>query len=333
MPVCLVFAAAGVIFLRLAFAAPGSDSLLRIESSLDSMGTTFTIVAYGADRYALEGAVDLAFEEVRRLDALLSNYRPKSEWSQINREAANGPVRVSPELFELLQACLEYSRASDGAFDISVAPLVKIWGFYKGSGRVPRRAEIRGAMARVGYQNIELDPENYTVRFRKKGVEIDPGGIGKGYAVDRVVEILRERNLHSALISAGGSSMYGLGAPPGEKGWKAVIRHPRQPAGQGEVKAVAEVFLKDMSLSTSGTTEKFFAARGRVYSHIFDPRTGYPAQGILSVSTVAPRTTDSEAWTKPVFVNGKRWAASRLPKHIKAFVCEDKPSTPCAWLQ
>jgi thiamine biosynthesis lipoprotein len=297
------------------------------------MGTTFTIVAYGTDRYALEGAVDLAFEEVRRLDALLSNYRPRSEWSQINREAGKGPVRVSPELFDLLQACQEYSRASDGAFDITVAPLVKIWGFYKGSGRVPRRAEIRGALAGVGYQNIELDPENYTVRFRRSGVEIDPGGIGKGYAVDRVVEILRQRNLHSAFISAGGSSMYGLGAPPGEKGWKAVIRHPRQPAGQSEVTPVAEVLLKDMSMSTSGTTEKFFVARGRVYSHIFDPRTGYPAQGIVSVSTIAPRTIDSEAWTKPVFVNGKRWAASRLPKHIKAFVCEDKPSTPCAWLQ
>ncbi len=332
LPFRLVCAVASVLLLGLAFAAPEANGLLRIESSLDAMGTTFTIVAYGGDRYALEGAVDQAFEEVRRLDALLSNYRPRSEWSMVNREAAGGPVRVSPELFEFLETCQEYSRASGGAFDITVGPLMKVWGFYKGSGRMPHRAEIRVALGRVGYRNVELDPENYTVRFRRKGVEIDPGGIGKGYAVDRVVDILREKKLHSALVTAGGSSMYGFNAPPDERGWKVQIRHPRQPAGSRDVEPVAELTLNNMSMSTSGTTEKFFVARGRTYSHVFDPRTGYPAQGTLSVSVLAARTIDSEAWTKPVFINGKRWAAAHLPTDFKAFICEDKPETPCAWL-
>lgn len=301
---------------------------LRIESSLDAMGSTYTIVAYHNSRTVLEGAVDEAFEEVRRLDDLLSNYKSRSEWSRMNREAAEQSVRVPPEMFELLAACLEYSRKTDGAFDISVAPLVKVWGFYRGTGRLPHRAEIRGALTKVGYRNVLLDATNLTVKFAKRGVELDPGGIGKGYAVDRVVAILRKNGIESALISAGGSSIYGLGAPPGEKGWKVKIRHPKRANEH-----VSELILNNLSMSTSGTSEKFFISGGKVYSHIFDPRTGYPARGMLSVSVTAPRTLDSEAWTKPLFILGRQWAGTHLPKDFRAFFCEDKPNYPCAWLQ
>ena len=308
--------------------APGwAAEPLRIESSLDAMGTTFTVVAYGESRVQLETAVDLAFEEVRRINELISNYLPRSEWSQVNREAANRAVRVSPELFDFLKTCLEYSRQSGGTFDITVGPLVRVWGFYKGTGRLPHRAEIRGALARVGYQKVLLDEANQSVRFTRTGVEIDPGGIGKGYAVDRVVEILRERGIRSALISAGGSSIYGLGAPPGEAGWPVKIRHPRTPK-----QSVADLVLRDLSMSTSGTSEKFFVAGGKIYSHVFDPRTGYPAQGVLSVSVTAPRTIDSEAWTKPYFIQGKRPVAG-APKSLKVFLCEDKAELACAWLR
>lgn len=308
--------------------APGwAAEPLRIESSLDAMGTTFTVVAYGESRVQLETAVDLAFEEVRRINELISNYLPRSEWSQVNREAANRAVRVSPELFDFLKTCLEYSRQSGGTFDITVGPLVRVWGFYKGTGRLPHRAEIRGALARVGYQKVLLDEANQSVRFTRTGVEIDPGGIGKGYAVDRVVEILRERGIRSALISAGGSSIYGLGAPPGEAGWPVKIRHPRTPK-----QTVADLVLRDLSMSTSGTSEKFFVAGGKIYSHVFDPRTGYPAQGVLSVSVTAPRTIDSEAWTKPYFIQGKRPVAG-APKSLKVFLCEDKAELACAWLR
>ena len=308
--------------------APGwAAEPLRIESSLDAMGTTFTVVAYGESRVRLETAVDLAFEEVRRINELISNYLPRSEWSQVNREAANRAVRVSPELFDFLKTCLEYSRQSGGAFDITVGPLVRVWGFYKGTGRLPHRAEIRGALARVGYQKLLLDESNQSVRFTRTGVEIDPGGIGKGYAVDRVVEILKERGIRSALISAGGSSIYGLGAPPGEAGWPVKIRHPRTPK-----QSVADLVLRDLSMSTSGTSEKFFVAGGKIYSHVFDPRTGYPAQGVLSVSVTAPRTIDSEAWTKPFFIQGRRPVAG-APKSLKVFLCEDKAELACAWLR
>lgn len=301
----------------------------RVEAHVDAMGSTYSVVAYGDDEARLRAAVEDASIEVRRLDQLLSNYIPASEWSQVNREASSKPVRISTELFNLLEACVEYSRESDGAFDISVGPLMKIWGFYKGTGHLPHRAEIRGAMAYVGYQNILLDRVNKTVRFAKDGVELDPGGIGKGYAVDKMVEILKQDGVTSALVSASGSSIYGLGAPPNEAGWKIKIRDPKDAS-----KTAAEVTLHDMSLSTSGNYEKFFFADGKLYSHIMDPRTGYPSEGMLAVSVVSPKTIDSEAWCKPYYIRGRAWAAEHKKPEFRVLLCEDKiGSDKCAWLQ
>ncbi len=310
--------------------APASSAkgeTLRLESSVVAMGSAYSVVVYGEDRTRMEEAVDAAFAEVQRLDEMLSNYKPESELSQINREAGDHAVPVTQEMFNLLAACVEYSRQSEGAFDITVGPLMKVWGFYKGTGRLPHRAEILGAMDRVGYQNIVLDAARRTVWFAKQGVELDPGGIGKGYAVDRMVDVLKQYGIQAALVSASGSSIYGLGAPPGEKGWKVEIRDPKN-----EKKSVAEVYLKDDSMSTSGNYEKFFRAEGRIYSHIMDPRTGWPAQGVLSVSAITPRTLDSEAWTKPLFVNGRAWAMKHKPAFLRAFYCEDTPEQTCAWL-
>jgi thiamine biosynthesis lipoprotein len=315
-------------------ASPGrppaeNRTVLRFEESLDAMGTTFTVVVYGEDRFKLQAAVESSLDEVRRLDGMLSNYRPASEWSRMNRDAASGPVRVSEELFDLLAACFRYSEASEGAFDISVGPLMKIWGFYKGSGRFPHRAEIKGAMARIGYRTIELNENDHTVRFRRSGVELDPGGIGKGYAVGRMVPILKGGGVQSGFITAGSSSMYAIGTPPTEsRGWHVAIRHPKDPG-----KTVADVWLKDESMATSGNYEKFFLANGRLYSHIMDPRTGYPAQGMLSVSVIAPRAIDSEAWTKPYYINGRLWASQHRLPGSRVFLCEDRSEPLCAWLQ
>jgi thiamine biosynthesis lipoprotein len=319
-----------VLVLSLLAASAGfGQEMLRLEKSADAMGSTYSIAVYGDDRIQMEAAVDSAFDEVRRLDELLSNYRPESEWSQVNRYAAERPVKVSPELFRLLSACAEFSRAGEGAFDITVGPLMKVWGFYKGSGHLPHRAEIQAAMAKVGYRHMLLDPASQTVRFDRPGVEMDPGGIGKGYAVDRMVDVLREKGVKIALVAGSGSSIYGMGSPPDEpKGWRTEIKDP-----WGTSRPLAEVYLRDMSMSTSGSYEKFFRAEGRTYAHIMDPRTGYPAQGSVSVSVVAPRTIDSEAWAKPYFVNGRPWAARHKPKEFRVFFCEDKVEKPCAWLQ
>jgi thiamine biosynthesis lipoprotein len=293
------------------------------------MGTTFSVVLYGDRRDKMEAAANAAFDELQRLNHLLSIYRPASVWSEINRLAAQKPVAVSPEVFKLISRCLRYSRRSQGAFDITVGPLMKTWGFFKGAGRLPSGDEIAAALTKVGCRHLSLDQMGRTVRFDMEGVEINPGGIGKGYAVDRMVGILRKKGLNAALVMASSSTIYGMGAPPDEaRGWRVDIRHPKQPRRQ----SATEVFLKDMSLSTSGGYAQTFCAGGRTFSHIMDPRTGYPAQGMLLVSVTAPRAIDSEAWTKPFFIHGRSWAAKHKPKRLNAFFCEDAPEQTWGWL-
>src|SRR5579863_1241264 len=303
--------------------AQGNSDLLRLEASAEAMGSTYSLVLYDQDRNKMESAAEDAFEEARRLDALLSNYRPESEWSKVNREAAEHPVAVSKELFDLLAACAEYSRASEGAFDITVGPLMQIWGFYKGTGHLPQAGEVKRVLGAIGYRSLDLDVSNHTVAFAKKSVNIDPGGVGKGYAVDRMVEVLKKDGIRTALVSGGGSSIYGLGAPPDEAGWKIYIKNPFN-----EFEHVSEVMLKNESLSTSGSYEKFFVAEGKTWSHIMDPRTGFPAQGTLSVSVVAPRTLDSEVWAKPYFINGRQWTAQHKPREFRVFFCPADDANP-----
>jgi len=293
------------------------------------MGSVYTVTVYGADRVAMEDAADSALDEARRLDSMLSNYKKDSELSEVNQHAAEHPVKVSPEFFRLLQACQDYSAQSEGAFDLSVGPLMRVWGFYKGSGHLPHRAEVQAALTKVGYRHVHLDPAAQTVSFDRSGVELDPGGIGKGYAVDRMAAILKQKGVRTALVTGSGSSIYGMGAPPDHpQGWKIEIKNPWNVS-----KTAAEVYLKDMSMSTSGSYEKFFRAEGKTYAHIMDPRTGFPAQGSVSVSVIAPRTIDSEAWAKPYFVNGRQWAVQHHPKDFRVFFCEDRTDQPCVWLQ
>jgi thiamine biosynthesis lipoprotein len=301
---------------------------VREEGSIDAMGSIITIVAYGKEAGRVRAAISDALDEAARLDAMLSNYKPNSEWSEMNRRAAERPVPISKELFHLLATCIEYSRESEGTFDISVGPLMKVWGFYKQSGHPAERAQVLRALDFVGYGNIILDPRALTVRFARKGVELDPGGIGKGYAVDRMAEILRRNGICAALISAAGSSIYGLGAPPGENGWRIDIKDPKNLG-----RTAQSVTLRDQSLSTSGNYEKSFYFQGKLWSHIMDPRTGYPSQGMLSVSLVAPKTIDSEAWAKPYYILGRRWTARHKKKAFRVFMCEDKPDAKCSWVE
>jgi len=307
----------------------GDTELLKTTEYGDAMGATYSVVLYGHDRAEMQAAINATFAELARLDALLSNYRTESEWSEVNRVAALGPVRVSPELFRLLTSCIAFSRESEGAFDIAVGPLMKLWGFYKGSGRLPSQEDVASVLHTVGSRHVHLNADKQTVRFDCAGVELDPGGIGKGYAVDCMVNVLRQQGCQIALVAGSDSTIYGMGAPPEEpKGWRVGIKNPRNTR-----QTMAEVFLKDMSMSTSGSYEKFFRADGRIYAHIMDPRTGYPAQGSVSVSVVAPRTIDSEVWAKPYFVNGRQWAEKHKPKEFRVFFCEDRMEQPCAWLQ
>jgi len=297
----------------------------RFEYSADAMGGTFSIAVYADARARGDAAAAAAFEELRRLDRMLSHYRPESAWSDVNRHASERAVAVPQELFDLVVAALEHSRRSEGAFDITVGPLMRAWGFQEGTGQLARDDVLQQARARVGYAHVLLDAAHRTIRFARPGVELDPGGIGKGYAVDRMIAVLADHGIDRALVSAAGSSLYAMGAPPGEDGWPVVIGG--RPAGSNQVR----LLLKDESLSTSGSFARSFRADGRTYGHILDPRTGYPAGGFLA-AVVAPRTLDSEVWTKVVLVNGRDWSAQHLPRNWRAFLCEHERPSSCGWL-
>jgi thiamine biosynthesis lipoprotein len=292
------------------------------------MGTVFAVEMYGPDPAQLARAGDRALAEASRIDHLLSNYLPDSELSRVNRDAAKAPVKVSQEFFDLLSTCVAVSRESEGTFDITVGPLMKVWGFFKDSGHLPSAQAVKDSLRKVGYQNIELDRTNRSVHFKQAGVELDPGGVGKGYAVDRMAAVLRQEGVQSALISGGGSSIFGLGMPPTDpRGWPIHIVDPRD-----EKKTAADVYLKDRSLSTSGSYEKFFWADGKVYSHIMDPRSGYPAPGMLAVSVLSARTLDSEIWAKPYFILGRDWTRRHKAANFRVLMCLDQPGAACGWL-
>ena len=276
-----------------------------------SMACAYAIVAYGEDAGALPPILGAAFDEVDRIDRLMSHYKPESPLSRLNRDAAAGPVVVTPELFDFIAECLRYSRESDGAFDITVGPLMKTWGFFRGGGHLPSAPEIEDVRGRIGYAHVVLDARARTIRFDRPGIELDLGGIAKGYAVDRVVELLRREHVAAALVSAGGSTIFALGAPPGREAWDVDIQDP---VDTGRV--ALTVHLKDRALSVSGTSEKSFERDGIVYSHIMDPRTGRPVQGVLSVAVLAATGTAGDALDDALFVQGverSRAYLRRLP--------------------
>jgi thiamine biosynthesis lipoprotein len=276
-----------------------SAAAARLEASHDAMGTLFTIVAYGPDRAALAPAANAAFDEIDRLDAQMSNYQAASELSRINRDAARQAVNVEPRLFDLIAESVRHSEESGGAFDITVGPLMKAWGFFRGEGRVPTRAELAQVMKRVGYRHIHLDREAHQIRFDAAGLELDLGGIAKGYAVDRAAEILQARGVQAALVSGGASSIYALGAPPGERAWRIHLRHPYEKKKTGDI-----VWLKNYSLEVSGSFEKFFKLRGKTFCHILDPRSGRPVEAMLMAAILAPRGVEIDALSTTLFVLG-----------------------------
>jgi thiamine biosynthesis lipoprotein len=295
---------------------PPASFVCREETRM-AMGSAATVRACGSDPASLPPIVSAALDEVDRLDRLMSHYRADSPLSRLNREAARGPVAVEPELVDLLAECLRWSRASDGAFDVTVGPLMKVWGFFRDEGRVPDERQLERARAVVGHRHVILDREHGTVRFDRPGVELDLGGIGKGYAVDRVVALLRRRGIGSALVNLGGSSVYGLGAPPQATAWEVAVEDPTSP-GQ---KAVS-VALRDRALSVSGGYARRFEKDGVTYSHIMDPRTGRPVRGILSVAVLSASATAGDALDNVFFVQGldeaRVFVAALAPSQVVA---------------
>lgn len=322
----------------IAFALITSIALLAGASPIDStarharpemyqearslMWTRFEIVAFGPDRARLAEAARAAFEEIDRLDRQMSNYAETSELTYINRNAARAEVIVEGELFDLLKRSLDYSRVSGGAFDITVGPLMKAWGFFKGQGRLPQRQELSPIMTRVGYQHVRLNQRARTIRFDREGVELDLGGIAKGYGVDKAAEILRESGVTSALITSGTSSITAIGTPPDETAWRVEVSDPLDRS-----RSRTSIELIDESISTSACHEKTFEMNGKTYCHIMNPRTGYPVDGILSATIITRRGTDAEALSKAVMVMGIEKAREFLKarKNSRAIIYYRRP--------
>lgn len=294
-----------------------------------AMGTTFILYLYCKEETQASEIGEAVFDEVDRIEQLLSNYRETSELSRINREAAKDPVTTDPEMMAFLTASQRWSRASDGAFDITVGRLMRTWGFYHHQGQVPPAAELEQAREVTGWEKVQLDQAHRTVRFTRPGVELDPGGIGKGFAVDAAVRILRENKVVAALISAGSSTLYALHAPPGHKGWRVVVPGPL-PSHH----ALSIVSLRDESLSSADCSQKNFVASGHLYCHIMDPRTVRPVEGRVQVSVIHPSATASDALSNVVFVlppqQSLRVLETAAPETRALIVSRSKGVTVCS---
>ena len=259
------------------------------------MGTAIRVELWSEDRAAAESAIRAVMQVMHRVDETMSPYKPESELSHINREAANHPVEVSQELFDLLARSLDFSRLSDGAFDITFASAGHLYDYRQGIR--PNEQDLAQACKSIGYKNLLLDRATRSVRFTRPGVRIDLGGFAKGYAVDEGAALLKRRGIHNAIVTAGGDS-HVLGDRLGRP-WTIGIRDPRRP---GELVAVLP--LKDVAVSTSGDYERYFEEDGVRYHHLLDPRTGKSPSTVHSVTIVALDGLTSEALSKMVFVMG-----------------------------
>jgi thiamine biosynthesis lipoprotein len=242
-----------------------------------------------------------ALDLVEALEAQLTVYRDDSEVIRINRDAANQPVKVERRLFALLQQAEMLYRETAGAYDISSGPLSDAWGFSRREGRIPSDGEIAAAHDRVGMKFVTLDARRKTIAFSRSGICINLNSIGKGYALDRMAELLAMNSVNDYLLHGGKSSVLARGDQPGHfgEGWTIGLRHPLRPSER-----LAEFSLRDQALSTSGSGTQFFIRRGRRFGHILDPRTGRPAEGLYSATVIAPTAAEADALSTAFYVMG-----------------------------
>ena len=297
-----------------------SDDAMVSESRL-LMGTTVEIkvpAGTGYGRKVIDNAMDRAFAEIERVEGLFSVYKKTSEVSRINKLKKDRPLRISSEVFDLIERCKEYTEKTGGAFDVTVKPLVDLWGFGGGEKsevrsqrsevrgqksevrvQIPSDDEIKNALECVGSQYIVLDSEKMTISFKKDGMAIDLGGAAKGYATDCAVSVLKSLGIDNAVVNSGGD-MYCLGRKSRKNMWKAGVTHPRK---KGSV--FFELRLENKAIATSGDYEKYFEIDGRRYSHIIDPRTGYLVDGnVVSASVAADSAATADILATALCVLG-----------------------------
>jgi thiamine biosynthesis lipoprotein len=309
------FTLSAVLTVLLCAALPAhAEWVRRVTDGI--MGTRITVEVWADDAAKGNQAIDAVLDEMRHIDETMSTYKPTSEVSQVNARAADGPMHISKELFDLLTAARQYSEITDGAFDITYASVGYLYDFRKHVR--PDDAQIAQALPAINYRHVILDPANQTVKFSQKGVRIDLGGIAKGYSVDCGIDVLKGLGYTRAYVGAGGDSRI-IGDRFG-KPWMVGIRDPMK--GEGNV--IARIPLVDAAISTSGDYERFFEEKGVRYHHIIDPHTGHSASKVRSATVIGPYATRTDGLSKTAFVLGPDKALeiyNRL-KDIDAIIVE-----------
>jgi thiamine biosynthesis lipoprotein len=279
--------------------APQDGYLLQIGRR--AMACEFEVLLNAGQYPGASEAALRAFDLVDELEAQMSVYRETSEICHINRRAAEESVPVESRLFRLLEYAFQLNAQTQGAYDITSGPLSKVWGFYRRQGRLPEPDALAAALACVGGRHVQLDAQQQTIHFQRPGMELNLGSIGKGYALDRAAEVLAADGINDFLIHGGQSSILARGSrgPREEDGWLLSIGDPLRPGKQ-----LAQVRLRNRAMGTSGSGTQFFRHAGRRYGHILDPRSGWPAEGVLSATAVAPTGAEADALATAFYVMG-----------------------------
>jgi len=292
-------------------AAPAESSrLVRVFDACTPMGTYMAVTVYAPDEASGRKAIAAAFARVEEVEAATSTYREQSDVSKLNRAAGGPAIPISKDLWTVLHRSAKVSAETGGAFDATVGPLVALWERTWKQGKPPAQAEVAAARALVDYRAVRLQTQPLTAQLLKPGMSIATGAIAKGYAVDQAIATLRAHGIEAALVDAGGD-IYALNAPPERDGWLIGVRDPSHP---GKI-LPHPLRLRSQAVATSGDYEQFGTIGGRRYSHILDPRTGQPVEGMTSVSVVAPDATTADAYATAMSVLGPEAAAAFAEKH------------------
>jgi thiamine biosynthesis lipoprotein len=278
-------------------ASPPPPALVEVSDGRLAMGTLLEITLHAPAAAPARETLDALFGLAQELDAKLSRYQPESELSKLNRAAGRGPAPVGPELARILEASAAYAKLTRGAFDVTVGPLVVLWTRAGESGVPPSDAAIAQARALVGADQIRV--EGSRAALARDGVSVDLGGIAKGWALDQMLPLLRERGIDRALLDFGQSSLWALGAPPGAAGWRLLARGPGD-------RPLGVLTLSDQALSVSGSLGQWVEIGGRRYGHVLDPRSGLPLERRRQALVVAPDAALAEALSKGLLILGEQ---------------------------
>jgi len=301
-----------------AVTSPPPTDYVAEKFTHQAMSTEFEITLYAPKGSGLVNNLsyiaDEAFEAIDDLETRLSNWRPSSQVSTINADAGKEPTRAAADIVDLVVYAKEVWRESDGAFDVTVGPLLKLYGLYKKQGKNPSESELAEARSKVGMDKVTVNPVEGTVFLQKPGMLLDFGGIGKGLALDEAANTLKKNGIRIALLNGGTSSILAMGAPPDALGWTVNIRHPYRDSD-----TIDHVMIANGALSTSGCYGAQLEAGGKTICHIFDPRTGLPITGMLTAAVIIKSSdkpgTMSDALTKPIMINGPEWTRRYCKTH------------------